>query len=907
MTAYLAPPIRQLFLNPSTGAPAVKFLLFQYAAGTTTKVNTYINSGGNTPNLNPIVMDSLGECDLWLQPGIAYKFVFSPPTDTDPPTNPIWTRDNVSAAGTAFTTFASAVAADLLGYSLIYIQGYYSPGDGGGAYWKQVSAIPNHLVYFIAADGAIYEIAEADIDPRMFGARADVAVWQDAAIAAGSLNVVTINDPGFGGFVQGDLGKNIVVWDYPFVHTLINSTITNILSVNSVQVASGSATPTTGNCDVFYGSDDTAVITACITASGYPSSGFISEPPVSPRQTSEFNTWLQGGHTIVFKSYDQNSGRYGVSSEIDLINGTTLKGDPNSCLYALGTFTGNMIGQQAPGGVTYPIGATLDGMTLCCNGFANLGLINTNSIYFTIRNGITVTNGLNGGIQLGIIGTNSVSTLSIGGKVHVEGISSKMSGWINNPTAIGIYIANGPDSKISGDIEVINYRTGMIMQSGDFDGTAQVHIWTNANGGYLTLGMQLNSTDINFQKVFIDTPWGPAGTVCYGVILNGFSGNIDHLSVALNTNAAPGTADNSVVAVQYLNQDYSAPGTFATGKTGSSIGTIWTQTGNSSVRLKQVVDTHLASNIALDIGTINTDGNVYDIGWSTPTQRALQSMATNIASLSNLVVANAKLIISGATPASSALWTPAEDSNAVVFWLDSSYSAYYNNDGAGRTVSWNSRNGRGRAVQSGITQRPTIGATAWAGSGITSQPAMTFNGTNQYIFLDDIIVATGDVRMYAVIIPQTTGAQGPVMSFNNTTFNGQLAMASNGTQIGARDNSGNGNFNTVTAGVPILVTAVWSTTSAEGTGMFSRINGGTNTGVVALSAKNLPVMMGGFVTGNVVSETVQFVLAEHIVTIGSQSLAHEQLYEGYLAWKWWTAGSTILPGGHPYHSAPPAA
>jgi hypothetical protein len=95
VTVLLTPTPRQLFLNPSTGLPYVGGLVFQYAAGTTTKIDTYTDSTGDTPNTNPIVLDALGEADIWLTPSIGYKFVFAPSTDTDPPTDPIWTVDNI--------------------------------------------------------------------------------------------------------------------------------------------------------------------------------------------------------------------------------------------------------------------------------------------------------------------------------------------------------------------------------------------------------------------------------------------------------------------------------------------------------------------------------------------------------------------------------------------------------------------------------------------------------------------------------------------------------------------------------------------------------------------------------------------------------------------------------------------
>lgn len=96
MTALLSPVARQLFLNPSTGSPAVGYKIFTYLAGTpNTKENTYTDSTGTTPNTNPIILDDLGEAAIWLSPSFGYKFVFAPPTDTDPPSNPIWTVDNI--------------------------------------------------------------------------------------------------------------------------------------------------------------------------------------------------------------------------------------------------------------------------------------------------------------------------------------------------------------------------------------------------------------------------------------------------------------------------------------------------------------------------------------------------------------------------------------------------------------------------------------------------------------------------------------------------------------------------------------------------------------------------------------------------------------------------------------------
>ncbi len=89
-------PIQKFFSND--GIPLASGRLFVYAAGTTTKINSYTDAGGLTANTNPIILDFRGECRLWIDPLLTYKFVLAPPGASDPPSNPIWTVDNVTAA-----------------------------------------------------------------------------------------------------------------------------------------------------------------------------------------------------------------------------------------------------------------------------------------------------------------------------------------------------------------------------------------------------------------------------------------------------------------------------------------------------------------------------------------------------------------------------------------------------------------------------------------------------------------------------------------------------------------------------------------------------------------------------------------------------------------------------------------
>lgn len=101
-------PVQQFF--DDNGNPLAGGQLFLYAAGTTTKQAAFTDASGNTPLPNPVILNARGEvapsavgtsCGLWLDPTLAYKFVLAPPTASDPPTDTIWTIDDVVSPQTA--------------------------------------------------------------------------------------------------------------------------------------------------------------------------------------------------------------------------------------------------------------------------------------------------------------------------------------------------------------------------------------------------------------------------------------------------------------------------------------------------------------------------------------------------------------------------------------------------------------------------------------------------------------------------------------------------------------------------------------------------------------------------------------------------------------------------------------
>lgn len=71
--ASLTPTPKQQIYG-SDGNPLVGGKIYTYAAGTTTPLATYTDAGGLTANTNPIILNSLGQANIWLAPSSSYKF-----------------------------------------------------------------------------------------------------------------------------------------------------------------------------------------------------------------------------------------------------------------------------------------------------------------------------------------------------------------------------------------------------------------------------------------------------------------------------------------------------------------------------------------------------------------------------------------------------------------------------------------------------------------------------------------------------------------------------------------------------------------------------------------------------------------------------------------------------------------
>lgn len=97
MALQISPIGNDQFFN-SNGQLLVGGKIFTYLAGTSTKTPVYTDILGAGSHTNPIVLNAFGmpSTPIYLIIGASYKFVLAPATDTDPPTSPIYTWDNIS-------------------------------------------------------------------------------------------------------------------------------------------------------------------------------------------------------------------------------------------------------------------------------------------------------------------------------------------------------------------------------------------------------------------------------------------------------------------------------------------------------------------------------------------------------------------------------------------------------------------------------------------------------------------------------------------------------------------------------------------------------------------------------------------------------------------------------------------
>jgi hypothetical protein len=236
-------------------------------------------------------------------------------------------------------------------------------------------------------------------------------------------------------------------------------------------------------------------------------------------------------------------------------------------------------------------------------------------------------------------------------------------------------------------------------------------------------------------------------------------------------------------------------------------------------------------------------------------------------------------------------------------WLDPTDSSSFTFSGTTIT-QW--RDKSVNALTGTAQNSPTYTA-----NGLNGYPAITFNGTNQYIdFGNNLNMGTSQIYTFAVSKYDST-ADGGLVSKGSTRLNAArwLLQREGGTTMRWGVDVGSGavlaTF-TDTSTSPRLLTGYWDRSS-----VYLRQNGTQQSTAVLNSSANLsntdPLYVGQFgnATGTGPQAGMYFFgkMGEILVYLSSLSLAQVEQVEGYLAWKWGLVAN--LPSNHPFKNAPP--
>jgi hypothetical protein len=161
--AVLAPQPKAQFFD-ANGSPLVGGKVYTYAAGTTTPLETYTSESAVTPNTNPVILDSRGECNLWFSPASSYKVVLESATGTLQ-----WTVDNISTYGTLASQNSNNVAitgGTITGVTLtVNVIGDVSGNAGtvtNGVYLDAVQTVTNKTLTGMASASTVKDSLGTD-------------------------------------------------------------------------------------------------------------------------------------------------------------------------------------------------------------------------------------------------------------------------------------------------------------------------------------------------------------------------------------------------------------------------------------------------------------------------------------------------------------------------------------------------------------------------------------------------------------------------------------------------------------------------------------------------------------------------------------------------------------------------
>lgn len=213
MSVSLTPPMFLQFFVPGTNQPAVGYQLFTYIAGTSTKQATWTDSTQLTQSANPLIADANGVVIFWVDPTLSYKYVLAARGDTDPPTSPIYSVDNISPFLTGAALTAALIGSILyprtaaeIAASVTPVNYAYAPGNA-----LRYGADPTNTNDSGLAIQTAWRVNGAvTIPPGVYAIKSlQTFNGQDIGLFGASINTTTLVFTGAGGFIFGDV-TNVV-------------------------------------------------------------------------------------------------------------------------------------------------------------------------------------------------------------------------------------------------------------------------------------------------------------------------------------------------------------------------------------------------------------------------------------------------------------------------------------------------------------------------------------------------------------------------------------------------------------------------------------------------------------------------------------------------------------------------
>lgn len=231
------PPLFNAQFFDDDGTPLSLGQLQTLVSGTETDQTTYQDQAGATPNANPIVLDSRGECLLWLDPALTYRLRLKREDLTT-----VWTRDNIVAPGSGAIVQADldALTSDDIAHTTGTSTTWYSGADVGAGLDSIITRLdaPPASSVTITDGGGYLTATNVEAALQEFGA------VMNPSLSGNSSRLLTNN----GVVTQWIERSSIFNVTYPNTAYAEDDTFTLAANTTSVTVwAESAATGTTGS------------------------------------------------------------------------------------------------------------------------------------------------------------------------------------------------------------------------------------------------------------------------------------------------------------------------------------------------------------------------------------------------------------------------------------------------------------------------------------------------------------------------------------------------------------------------------------------------------------------------------------------------------------------------------------